>query len=127
MTHDDMIEQVLHDLNASPFKTMDPTLNTVAQELAEGVTAEREAEIAAALPAPYARRVPARAQIDGDYLTVPRAAIISANLIDGVFTSSARGRKLRAPKRECAVGFHTEVTGDWGSIFRIVVLWRRDK
>ena len=122
----DMIQQVLQDLNADGT-TDDASLIEYAQELAEGVTAEREAEIADALPAPYARRIPARAQLDGDTLHVPRQAIVDASLIDGVFRSSAMGKKLRAPKTACAVGFNVEVTGAWGTIYRIVVLWRRAK
>ena len=126
MTNEQMIDQVLDDLNCRS-RTDDADLLAAAQELAEGVTAEREAEIAAALPVPYARRVPARAQLDGDFLTVPRSAIVDASLIDGVFRSSAMGKKLRAPKMAAAVGFHTVVSGDWGTIYRIVVLWRRAK
>ena len=126
MTQEQMIDEVLTDLNCES-QTDDADLMAVAQELAEGVTAEREAEIAAALPVPYARRVPARAQLDGDFLTVPRSAIVDATLIDGVFRSSAMGKKLRAPKMAAAVGFHTVVSGAWGTIFRIVVLWRRAK
>ena len=126
MTQEQMVDQVLADLNCES-RTDDVLLVAAAQTLAEGVTAEGEAEIAAALPVPYARRVPARAQLDGDFLTVPRSAIVDATLIDGVFRSSAMGKKLRAPKMAAAVGFHTEVSGDWGSIFRIVVLWRRAK
>ena len=126
MTNEQMIDQVLTDLNCES-RTDDADLLAAAQELAEGVTAEREAEIAAALPVPYARRVPARAQLDGDFLTVPRSAIVDATLIDGVFRSGAMGKKLRAPKMAAAVGFHTVVSGAWGTIYRIVVLWRRAK
>ena len=126
MNKADMIAQVLQDLNADGT-TEDASLIEYAQELAEGVTGPREAEIADALPAPYARRIPARAQLDGDTLHVPRQAIVDASLIDGVFRSSAMGKKLRAPKTACAVGFNVEVTGAWGTIYRIVVLWRRAK
>ena len=76
----DLIETIMDQVGciseAEPEDAGD--LWAYAQELAEGVTAERDAEIAEALPVPYQKRVPARAQIDGDELTIPRCVIAQA-------------------------------------------------
>ena len=100
-----------------------------AQELAEGVTAERDAEIAEALPVPYQKKVPARAQIDGDYLTIPRCVIATASRAEGGdWITSTKGPRMGRTKADCAVGVHEElVIPNVVEIVRIVILWRRDK
>ena len=123
---DDLIARTLEEINASSV-TDNPELIAAANELAAGVTAEREAEIAEALPAAYAQKKPARAQLDGDYITVPKAVYSSASLVNGDWFTSTSGRKLNRPKMECAVGTHIELELPGITIFRIVVLWRREK
>ena len=107
----------------------DGTLAAFAQELAEGVTAERDAEIAEALPVPYQKKVPARAQIDGDTLTIPRCVIATASRAEGgTWITSTKGPRMGRPKAGCAIGFHPElVIPNVVEIVRIVILWRRDK
>ena len=123
---DNLTQRILGEINASST-TDDPDLLAAAAELAAGVTAEREAEIAEALPAAYSKKVPARAQIDGDYLTVPKAVYCSASLVNGEFFTSTRGRKLNRAKMACAVGTHVELDLPGITIYRIVILWRREK
>ena len=107
----------------------DADLAAVAQELAEGVTAERDAEIAEALPKPYQKKVPARAQIDGDELTIPRCVIAQASHVAGQdWRTSTRGPRMGRAKAGCAVGVHQEfVMPGVMEIVRVVILWRRDK
>ena len=107
----------------------DAALWAYAQELAEGVTAERDAEIAAALPVPYQKRVPARAQIDGDELIIPRCVIAQASrAAGGEWNTSTRGPRMGRSKAGCAVGFHVELDiPGVVEIVRVVILWRRDK
>ena len=104
-------------------------LDAVAQELAEGVTAERDAEIAEALPVPYQKKVPARAQIDGDELTIPRCVIAQASRVAGQdWRTSTKGPRMGRTKAGCAVGVHEEfVMPGVVEIVRVVILWRRDK
>ena len=100
-----------------------------AQELAEGVTAERDAEIAVALPIPYQKKVPARAQLDGDTLTIPRCVIATASRAEGGdWITSTKGPRMGRAKAFCAFGIHPElVIPNVVEIVRIVILWRRDK
>ena len=107
----------------------DQTLNEFAQELAEGVTAERDAMIADALPVPYQKKVPARAQLDGDFLTIPRCVIATASRADGgEWITSTKGPRMGKTKAGCAIGVHEElVIPGVVEIIRIVILWRRDK
>ena len=109
--------------------TNDEALIAYAQELAEGVTAERDAQIAEALPKPYQKKVPARAQIDGDELTIPRCVIAQASRVPGQdWKTSTRGPRMGRTKAGCAVGVHEElVLPGVLEIVRVVVLWRRDK
>ena len=104
-------------------------LGAFAQELAEGVTAERDAEIAEALPVPYQKKVPARAQIDGDELTIPRCVIAqAAREAGGEWNTSTRGPRMGRAKAGCAVGVHVELDiPDVVEIVRVVILWRRDR
>ena len=110
-------------------KELSKQLVAFAQELAEGVTAERDAEIAEALPVPYQKKVPARAQIDGDELTIPRCIIATASRAkDGDWITSTRGPRMGRSKAGCAVGLHEElVIPGVVEIVRVVILWRRDK
>ena len=107
----------------------DADLAAAAQELAEGVTAERDAEIAEALPKPYQKKVPARAQIDGDELTIPRCVIAQASHVAGQdWRTSTRGPRMGRAKAGCVVGVHQEfVMPGVMEIVRVVILWRRDK
>ena len=107
----------------------DDALTAAAQELAEGVTAERDAEIAEALPVPYQKKVPARAQIDGDELTIPRCVIAQASRVPGEdWITSSQGPRMGRTKAGCAVGVHEDlVIPGVVEIVRVVILWRRDK
>ena len=107
----------------------DQTLNEFAQELAEGVTAERDAMIADALPVPYQKKVPARAQLDGDFLTIPRCVIATASRAEGGdWITSTKGPRMGKTKAGCAIGVHEElVIPGVLEIVRIVILWRREK
>ena len=107
--------------------TDDAALMAAAQELAEGVTAERDAEIALALPVPYSMRVPATAQLDGDELTVPRALRLGASSTGGEWNlGSMQGRRQRVEKRACAIGVHVALDiPQVVTIVEAVVLWRR--
>ena len=109
--------------------TTSKELVAFAQELAEGVTAKRDAEIAEALPVPYQRKVPARAQIDGDTLTIPRCIIATASRVEGgAWITSTRGPRMGRAKADCAIGVHPElVIPNVLEIVRIVILWRRDR
>ena len=100
-----------------------------AQELAEGVTAERDAQIAADLPKPYQKKVPARAQLDGDFLTIPRCVIATASRAEGgAWITSTKGPRMGRVKAGCAVGVHPElVIPNVLEIVRVVILWKRDK
>ena len=74
--------------------------------------------------------MPARAQIDGDELTIPRCVIAQASRVPGQdWKTSTRGVPAwAATKAGCAVGVHEElVLPGVLEIVRIVVLWRRDK
>ena len=104
-------------------------LTAFAQELAEGVTAERDAAIADSLPVPYQKKVPARAQLDGDTLTIPRCVIATASRPEGgEWVTSTKGPRMGRPKAGCAVGVHEElVIPGVVEIIRIVILWRRDR
>ena len=107
----------------------DERLASFAQELAEGVSAERDAEIAEALPVPYQKRVPARAQIDGEELTIPRCVIAQASRVPGEdWVTSTKGPRMGRTKAGCAVGIHVELEiPDVVEIVRMVILWKRDR
>ena len=124
----ELIETILQETDCVSG-TNDETLIAYAQELAEGVTAERDAEIAEELPKPYQKKVPARAQLDGDELTIPRCVIAQASRVPGQdWKTSTRGPRMGRAKAGCAVGVHEElVLPGVLEIVRIVVLWRRDK
>ena len=126
--YSDLIETILKETQCGS-RSYDPNLNTLAQELAEGVTAERDAEIAESLPVPYQKKVPARAQLDGDFLTIPRCVIATASRADGgEWITSTKGPRMGKPKADCAVGVHEElVIPGVVEIVRIVILWRREK
>ena len=124
----DLVNTIL-DESGCVSGTNDPELGRYAQELAEGVSAERDAQIAEALPKPYQKKVPARAQIDGDELTIPRCVIAQACRTSGTdWQTSTKGPRMGRTKAGCAVGVHEElVLPGVLEIVRIVVLWRRDK
>ena len=124
----DLIEKVLDEVACEDI-VVDDTLEDFAQELAEGVTAERDAEIAEELPVPYTKRVPARAQIDGEELLIPRCVIATASKVPGgEWITSTRGPRLGKAKAGCVVGATTELyIPDVLHIVRVVILWRRPK
>ena len=124
----DLVETIMQETQCIS-ETDDESLDAFAQELAEGVTAERDAEIAEALPVPYQKKVPARAQLDGDTLTIPRCVIATASRIEGGdWITSTKGPRMGRAKAGCAVGVHPElVIPKVLEIVRIVVLWRRDR
>ena len=123
-----LIETIMQETGCVSYAD-DPTLEAAAQELAEGVTAERDAEIAEALPVPYQKKVPARAQIDGEELTIPRCVIAqAAREAGGEWQTSTRGPRMGRAKAGCAVGVHVELDiPDVVEIVRVVILWRRDR
>ena len=130
--HDDLINEVLEDLNVQSTGVTDLDLYTALQEyaseLAEGVTPERDAEIADALPRPYQMKLPARAQLDGEMLTCPRVAYVDASKVPGGEwqTSAARGQRLSKVKEGAFVGLHVALDiPDVVTIVRLAVLWRR--
>ena len=131
-TYFDLIEDILDDISCvSQVGSDEDSMKLIAfaQELAEGVTAERDAEIAEALPVPYQKRVPARAQIDGDELTIPRCVIAQASRArGGEWNTSTRGPRMGRMKAGCAVGVHVELDiPGVVEIVRVVVLWRRGR
>ena len=129
---DDLVKEVLEDLNVQSLGVPDPDLHQqlqeYADELADHVTPERDAEIALDLPHPYRMRLPARAQLDGDELICPRVAYVDASKVaNGPWqTSAARGQRLSRVKEGAFVGYHVELEiEDTVTIVRLAVLWRR--
>ena len=124
----DIVEQIMQETQCVSA-TDDLYLHDYAQELAEGVTAERDAEIARGLPVPYQKRVPARAQIDGEELTIPRCIYATASRADGgAWVTSTKGPRMGRVKAGCAVGVHDDlIIPGVVEIIRVVILWRRDK
>ena len=124
----ELVDRILDETDCVSMSD-DADLAAYAQELAEGVTAERDAEIALSLPVPYQKKVPARAQIDGDELTIPRCVIATASrAADGDWITSSQGPRMGREKAACAVGVHEElVIPDVVEIVRVVILWRRVK
>ena len=127
--YDDLVETIMHETDCVSDAPEDSGLFAVAQELAEGTTAERNAEIAEALPVPYQKKVPARAQIDGDELTIPRCVIAqAAREAGGEWKTSTRGPRMGRQKGGCAVGVHVELDiPGVVEIVRVVILWRRER
>ena len=124
----DLINLIMKETQCVSVAT-DQKLIDVAQELAEGVTADRDAEIAAQLPVPYSKRVPARAQIDGEELTIPRCIYATASRANGgEWITSTRGPRMGRVKAGCAVGVHEDlIIPGVVEIVRVVILWKRDK
>ena len=77
---DELISQVLLEMNAVS-RTEDAALVAYAEEMAAGVSAEREAEITADLPVPYTLEESATADLSGDTLRVPRMAVVTATKV----------------------------------------------
>ena len=124
----DLVHTLLEEVGRTT-EVFDRELMAYAQELAEGVTAERDAEIAEALPKPYQKKVPARAQLDGDELTIPRCVIAqAAREAGGEWKTSTQGPRMGRMKAGCVVGVHVELDiPDVVEIVRVVILWRRDR
>ena len=122
----DVITQIMNETKCISSSD-DETLAAFAQELAEGVTAERDAAIAEALPVPYQKKVPASAQIDGDELTIPRCVIATASRVpNSEWITSSQGPRMGRVKAGCAVGVHVELDlPGIVEIIRVVILWRR--
>ena len=130
--YDEMLSDVIADLNVQSLGVADSELHQklseYARELAVGVTAERDAEIAEDLPRPYQMKLPARAQLDGDELTCPRVAYVDASKVpDGEWqTTAARGQRLSRVKEGAFIGVSVELDiPDVVTILRVAVLWRR--
>ena len=130
--YNELVHRVFNDLKVESIGTihtgMQAELQAFADELAAGVTPERDAEIAEALPAPYTMKLPARAQLDGDNLLCPRVSYVDASKVpdEDWNTGSAVGRRLRRAKEGAVVGIHVELDiPDVVKIVRIAVLWRR--
>ena len=126
--YSELLDTILEEVQCVS-ETDDEALMDFAQELAEGVTAERDAEIAEALPVPYQKRVPARAQIDGEELTIPRCVIATATRVPGKdWITSTKGPRMGRAKAGCAISAYVELDiPDVVEIVRVVILWRRDK
>ena len=128
----ELLAQINSDLNVivGDSNADDELLEALSLELAEGVTAERDAEIAELLPVPYTMKVPARAQLDGDFLRCPRVAYVDASKVPGEdwVTSAARGRRSAKPKTGVFMSAHTVLSiPDVVEIVRVAVLWRKPK
>ena len=124
----ELVETIMQETQCVS-ETEETELLNYAQELSEGVTAGRDADIAAALPVPYQKKVPARAQIDGDELTIPRCVIATATRVPGGdWITSTKGPRMGRAKAGCAVGVHVELAIPGVlEIVRVVILWRRDR
>ena len=126
--YDDVVKRIMDETQC--MSTSDNAeLLLYAKEMAEGITAERDAEIASELPVPYTKRVPARAQLDGDTLLIPRAITATATKMpNGDWITSTKGPRMGRLKAECAVGVATELDMPGVvTIIRVVILWRREK
>ena len=131
----ELIVDIFEEINASTV-TDDEDLLMYANELAAGVDAERDAAIAEALPVPYTMQKPARAQLDGDFIRMPRVVYVDASKVgDRDWAFSKFGRRLNREKMDCAVGMNVEFempanpeTGtDAITIMRFAILWRRNR
>lgn len=122
-----VVTQILEDINAVS-RSEDENLIALADELAEGVDAEREAEITELLPFPYTIEEQATAQI-GETIRVPRMTVVTASWTPdiGWVTSAPQGRRMRRKKAECAVGSYMLADNDFVMAARVVILWRRDR
>ena len=124
---DGVIETILTEINCET-RNEDSDMVRVANELAAGVTAEREAEIAESLPRPYPMLESATADVHGPKIRVPRIATATAHQVgDGEWVTSTRGRRLCRKKADCAVGVHVVTANDFVCVVNIVVLWKRVK
>ena len=128
----ELFEKINSDLNVivGDSNADDELLGVLTFELAQGVTAERDAEIAELLPVPYTMKVPARAQLDGEFLRCPRVAYVDASKVPGEdwVTSAARGRRSAKPKTGVFMSAHTVLDiPDVVEIVRVAVLWRKPK
>ena len=122
-----LTEEILRDINAVSVSA-DPVLMDYANELAAGVTAEREAEIAEALPAPYTLEESATAELGSDKIRVPRMTVVQASRAgDEEWITSASGRRMRRSKADCVVGYNVVADTEWYAVVKFAILWRRDK
>ncbi len=126
--YDDVVSRIMEETQCVS-KSDNEGLQAYAQEMAEGVTAERDAEIANALPVPYTKKVPARAQLDGDMLLIPRAITATATKMpNSEWVTSTKGPRMGRTKVDCVVGVATELDMPGVvTIIRVVILWRREK
>lgn len=120
----EIIKQILADINAQS-ESADDGIVALATELAAGVSAEREAEISEALPVPYTLLDNATAQMDDEKIRVPRMVVATATKVNGAWTTSTQGRRMRRAKADCVVGVHTIADNEVCTLLRVVVLWRR--
>ena len=121
------IEQVLQELNVVS-RTEVPALVDFAMDMAAGVTPEREAEIAEALPGPYTMRESATAEMGAEQIRVPRISVVMVSWTpESGWLTSTSGRRLHRAKADAAIGVHVIFESEYAKAGRIVVLWRRDK
>ena len=125
----EVVDQILSEINAANV-IEDAELQAFADELSDpNLTAEREAAIAEALPAAYVSKKPARAQLDGDYLTVPKYVTCHGTKVNGEWNIMKTGRRMQREKMDCVVGQTVELDLPEADllIVRLAVLWRRAK
>lgn len=124
----ELIEDILDEINAVGEPSTDATLLAFANELAAGVTAEREAAIAAELAPAYTLKELATAQANQDFIRVPRMVVATASKVGGgEWTTSTQGRRMRREKGSCAVGLHVVFESDDFQVVKLAILWRRVK
>ena len=124
----DVVDGILAEINATN-EIFDAELLAIANELAAGVTAEREAELSEELPVPYTSLVNATAEMSDDKLRVPKAVYTHATYNQGEWLKTMRGGKLRRAKMDVVVGTAVEFEMPEADlkIVRLVILWRRQK
>ena len=124
-----LIERVMQETRCVST-AQDAELEAFATELASThLTAERDAEIASLLPVPYTKTVPARAQIDGETLLVPRMVLATASRPEGgEWSTSSKGPRMKREKAGCVAGVYEDlIIPGVVEIIRIAILWRREK
>ena len=122
----EIVERVLGEIN-SQGTSDDEAIQAFADELAGGVDAEREMEIAIQLPRGYTRKELLSAE-EGERVLLPRMLVVSAHKLPGKdWHTSTTGRGLRRRKEGCVVGVHTVVDNEHVTSLHMVVLWQRLK
>ena len=127
------LEALSSSLGVKSF-TEDVDIIDAAMEMAApGLTAEREAEIAAALPRQYTERVNATAQESDDKIRVPKILIVNCVLVkqgpqaSDEWQTGVSGRRQRRPKENVALGYHVLVDNEWATVVKLLYLWSPQK